>query len=203
MTNRIRSDDYSVKHPSTQDFQFIAGNLALDFINTVGNRLGAARDYLTGVNELNRWTRLAALLPKGSALRLPSREMGTVRRTREELYRLFQPLALGLPISPGALARINRRFGSIAHKRQLRLSKDGISWFWDTPFDDPDYILGPLLLSATSLLANRPSARIRQCQGDTCGWLFLDRSPSGHRRWCSMSDCGNRAKASRHYWRNR
>jgi predicted RNA-binding Zn ribbon-like protein len=32
-----------------------------------------------------------------------------------------------------------------------------------------------------------------------CGWLFVDESRNGSRRWCSMKDCGNRAKARRHY----
>ena len=27
-----------------------------------------------------------------------------------------------------------------------------------------------------------------------CGWLFLDRSRNGSRRWCAMEDCGTRAK---------
>jgi predicted RNA-binding Zn ribbon-like protein len=43
--------------------------------------------------------------------------------------------------------------------------------------------------------------RVRSCQGDTCGWLFLDMSKNRSRRWCSMSDCGNTAKARRYYHR--
>jgi predicted RNA-binding Zn ribbon-like protein len=30
-----------------------------------------------------------------------------------------------------------------------------------------------------------------------CGWLFLDRSRNGSRRWCTMEDCGAHAKARR------
>jgi len=29
----------------------------------------------------------------------------------------------------------------------------------------------------------------------------VDESRNGSRRWCSMKDCGNRAKARRHYHR--
>ncbi|HEV2391667.1 MAG TPA: CGNR zinc finger domain-containing protein [Verrucomicrobiae bacterium] len=39
---------------------------------------------------------------------------------------------------------------------------------------------------------------MRLCQGDTCGWLFVDSSKNHSRRWCDMRDCGNRAKARRH-----
>lgn len=53
--------------------------------------------------------------------------------------------------------------------------------------------------------AMRDLARAREnlhaifaAQGTGCGWLFLDASPTRRRRWCSMSDCGNRAKATRY-----
>ena len=47
-------------------------------------------------------------------------------------------------------------------------------------------------------------ARVRMCEApDGCGWLFYDETRNGTRRWCSMKDCGNRAKARRHYARNK
>jgi predicted RNA-binding Zn ribbon-like protein len=192
-----------VKKPSTQDFQFISGSLALDFVNTVGNRLGNAREYLSSVDELNRWARLARLLPERSALKLGARELAAVHRIREELYRLFQPLAFAFSLSSKNLSKLNQRFAEIAHKRQLLRSRNNVVWTWHTPLNDPDYILGPVLLSSTNMLVDQSFSKIRQCQGETCGWLFLDRSPSRHRRWCSMADCGNRAKASRHYWKRK
>ena len=48
---------------------------------------------------------------------------------------------------------------------------------------------------AIELLGSTERERIRQCEGDGCAILFLDLSRSGERRWCSMSGCGNRAKA--------
>jgi len=53
------------------------------------------------------------------------------------------------------------------------------------------------------MLAGGQLARVRQCSNPQCGWLFLDNSKSGNRRWCSMSACGNRAKAHRHYLRQK
>nr|WP_246591510.1 CGNR zinc finger domain-containing protein [Aminobacter anthyllidis] len=41
-----------------------------------------------------------------------------------------------------------------------------------------------------------PRERLRSCP--RCGWLFLDTSRGGKRRWCSMQTCGNREKVSRH-----
>jgi len=45
--------------------------------------------------------------------------------------------------------------------------------------------------------------RVRECDGAACTWLFLDQSRNRSRRWCSMESCGNRAKARRHYHRQR
>ena len=53
-----------------------------------------------------------------------------------------------------------------------------------------------MLASAAALLRDGPLDRLRQCPGPDgwCGWLFLDRSRNGSRRWCSMALCGNPAK---------
>jgi predicted RNA-binding Zn ribbon-like protein len=45
--------------------------------------------------------------------------------------------------------------------------------------------------------------RVRRCASPECVLLFLDVSKSGRRRWCDMGTCGNRAKVSAHYARQR
>ncbi len=55
--------------------------------------------------------------------------------------------------------------------------------------------------SALLLLAQPEPERLKICPN--CHWLFLDRSRNRSRAWCDMAVCGNRAKASRHYRRNR
>jgi len=47
---------------------------------------------------------------------------------------------------------------------------------------------------ALQLLAQPPTARLKQCPGDQCGWLFLDSTKRGNRRWCEMRKCGQEAK---------
>lgn len=64
-------------------------------------------------------------------------------------------------------------------------------------------ILAPVVRAAAELLTSADAARVRECDLETCSWLFLDRSKNGTRRWCDMSVCGNRAKARRHYARER
>jgi len=54
-----------------------------------------------------------------------------------------------------------------------------------------DLVVGPDLL------------RLRECPDPQCAMLFVDTSRGGQRRWCSMSRCGNRAKARAHATRTR
>jgi predicted RNA-binding Zn ribbon-like protein len=57
--------------------------------------------------------------------------------------------------------------------------------------------------SAADLVLATDRLRLRCCANPRCGWLFLDDSKAGTRRWCSMSACGNRAKVQRHAQRQR
>jgi predicted RNA-binding Zn ribbon-like protein len=50
------------------------------------------------------------------------------------------------------------------------------------------------------LLDEHPD-RVRNCANPDCPFWFLDTTRSGTRRWCSMTVCGNRLKARRHYQR--
>ena len=185
--------------PSTQDFQFIAGNLALDFVNTVGNRLGTPRDYLSDIAEFRRWVRLAGFLGNEAPPGVNDRKLDLVRRVREKLHALFWRLAIGHGLSRPALGPLNFRLSIVAGKRQLCRNKESVDWAWKTSRDDPDRVLAPILHSAANLLVSPSRRQIRQCESQTCGWLFLDRSKAGTRRWCSMGDCGNRAKVARYY----
>jgi len=64
--------------------------------------------------------------------------------------------------------------------------------------DELTSLLWPVARAATALLTSSDLARVRECADDACGWLFLDHSRNGSRRWCDMADCGNRAKARRY-----
>ncbi len=45
--------------------------------------------------------------------------------------------------------------------------------------------------------------RLKPCENDECVLLFVDKSKNKARRWCSMTTCGNKIKASRFYYRKR
>jgi predicted RNA-binding Zn ribbon-like protein len=62
-------------------------------------------------------------------------------------------------------------------------------------------MLGPVAKSAADLLASEELDLARECAGDDCGWLFIDRTRNHSRRWCDMKSCGNLAKV--HSYRSR
>ena len=184
--------------PSTQDFQFIAGSLCLDFINTVGNRLGTSRDYFTVSKDVRRWVRCLECPSAPASVRITAADLSDIRRRREYLYALFLPFALGKTRLPfRALTQLNRDIAAFSPGRVLR--RRGAKVEWTFQGSGATRLAHAIVSDAAELLATGLCTRIRQCQDAFCGWLYLDRSRENNRRWCSMRDCGNRAKARRYY----
>jgi predicted RNA-binding Zn ribbon-like protein len=181
------------------DFHFIAGDLALDFVNTVADRLSHPGEQLETGADVDRWALGAGLLGVRDSLHLNPRQVVLVHQVREELYRLLRPVALGSPPAADAMVRFERTHARVMRRRRLVWRDSGFAWEWS----DLDRLLGPVVNAAAELLVSVPSSRMRQCADAGCGWMFLDRSRAGRRQWCRMVDCGNRAKARRHYQRSR
>lgn len=80
------------------------------------------------------------------------------------------------------------RFSSI---RRLRATAGGIRWDWEYDRFGLDHPLAPVAWSLGELLVAPELARVRLCDGDGCGWMFVDGSRAGSRRWCDAAECGN------------
>lgn len=109
--------------------------------------------------------------------------------------------AEGDPIVAGAaLVALHERWAGAAARAALVLDRG------DPPQVRLTYGAIPAMLipdrvaeAALDVLRTADLTRIRRCpigEGG-CGWLFLDQSRNGSRRWCRMADCGNTAKARR------
>lgn len=61
-----------------------------------------------------------------------------------------------------------------------------------------DQALGFVAADAVALFGTNDRQRLKICGHERCGILFEDRSNGLRRQWCSMKDCGNRAKARRY-----
>ena len=118
---------------------------------------------------------------------------------RETIFRCFAATASGGAPAEDDLAALNAALAAAPARQRVRHG----GWDIGTPAPSAGTLLAPTLWSAADLLVGNQLARVRQCANPECGWLFLDNSKSGNRRWCSMSACGNRAKAHRHYLRQK
>jgi predicted RNA-binding Zn ribbon-like protein len=188
-------------------YQFVGGNLALDFVNTVAYRADPKRskDRLQTAGEARQWA-LQAGLPDRNAISsrsaMTEADLRRVRAVREELFTIFHAMATGRSISTPALNRLARTLQACRSKQTLVIQGREVRWVWDRSADSVDFLLYPVLMAAVDLLTSGSHGLVRQCAGEGCGWLFLDRSNAGKRRWCRMADCGNRNKARRHYQRS-
>jgi predicted RNA-binding Zn ribbon-like protein len=195
--------------------EFVAGHVALDFVNTVDWRSDPARrhELIGDVEGLAAWARKAGLASAAerTAVTLaarrdrPGAERGLrrARRLRELLARLFLAIANGGRPSDRDLGRLNAFLGAALRQRRLTTKRSACVWSWATETRGVDRALWPIVLAAAELLTSPSRARIRACAAHGCGWLFLDTSRSQRRRWCTMASCGNRAKARRFYERTR
>lgn len=60
-----------------------------------------------------------------------------------------------------------------------------------------------LLLAVERLQASGAWPRLKACPTADCEWAFFDASRNHSRTWCSMEECGNRAKTRRYRARRR
>jgi predicted RNA-binding Zn ribbon-like protein len=122
---------------------------------------------------------------------------------RESLHRIFAAAAAGGAAAPADLAALNAALAAAAERTRMGLRDGAYVWEVTLPGRNALGLLSPVLWSAADLLAGPRHGRIRQCANPLCRWLFLDETKGGNRRWCSMSACGNRAKAHRHYLKHK
>lgn len=187
--------------------------LCLDFLNTLANRPSGGGERLLRYADLLRFAREAeAMTPdeiailEAEAERRPRRAAATRRAAialRELLYRVLVARGAGTAPLPADLEQLNRLLGRALSHRRISRSATGLGWDWDRSGAQLELPLWPIVLSAAELLTSPDGSRVRECASATCGWMFLDRSRAARRRWCDMRSCGNRAKARRHYRRQR
>src|SRR5262245_25981848 len=116
-------------------FQFIAGHLALDFINTIGYRADPERreERLVRGDDVLRWATQAEL-PDLAAMKAGSRlgpaALRHIRTVREQLFAVFHAIALGETIPADTLLRIGNTLEECRAKRRLATDGAEIRWAW-------------------------------------------------------------------------
>lgn len=197
-------------------FQFIGGNLALDFCNTVGGKRGVVeREHFSSPLQYLGWCQQAGVLNEeqaekalSRAVREPASAEAIVARAialREAMFRIFDPCRTDVR-GQTDLAVLNTELSQALCRLRLTPKKENelFMWQWVVESDALDQPLGPIAHAAATLLTDTHGlALVRMCHGDNCGWLFIDCSKNHSRCWCDMRDCGNRAKIRRHRLKQR
>ena len=191
----------------------VGGHLVFDFANTVNGRDGSPADWLDSYSRLLSWAALtrrfpAALLSRLGALArrdpaLAARALLRARRLREALFAVFGAIAGEASPPRDALELLERHWKEAIRVSRLPSGKAGGEPALEANRAGLDAVRLEVALHAVRLLGSLPGGRLRLCPGSDCGWLFLDTSRGGRRRWCDMATCGNLAKARRYYGRIR
>jgi predicted RNA-binding Zn ribbon-like protein len=198
------------ENPRAGRFRRIAGHLALDFVNTVRGRTTGPRsrrreyydhvvgDRLESVRDLVDWGFEAGVLTARERDRLRAAKGGIARDRafRESLYRVFKANIESWPLPAPDVGVVQREVARARSRQRLGLRRESSGWDWQGPLD-LSRVRAAVALAAADLLLSPHLDRVRQCDGDQCGWLFLDISKNGRRRWCAMADCGTRDKVRR------
>ncbi|TNE55545.1 MAG: hypothetical protein EP344_13150 [Bacteroidetes bacterium] len=180
------------------------GWLCLDFVNTVSaRRPEQGTEYLNTWSDFQLWVRRVGLFAEPEWFTwqaLPESNIEEVRAFREVLYELFEHVTRTGALDPGHLDNFNSLLHEVYPHTQLCLTENGLQrGVSDAPH--PERPLWLIALSAEALLLGDRMNRVKAC--DNCGWLFLDTSKNGTRRWCNMQTCGSQIKARAYYHRKK
>jgi predicted RNA-binding Zn ribbon-like protein len=219
MAKRKREDDgegHALDPSQTHRMHFGSSGLrlCLDFANTLEGRLTShPQESFRSYGDLLSWgqrTGVVAPEPASRLAREATRRMAEATATldraialRETIYRIFSAAAGKRTPEAADLDRLNAVLRDALAALQVTPAADGFVWAWGGGRQGLNLVLWPIAQSAAELLTSADLQAVRECAAPDCGWLFLDTSRNHSRRWCDMKACGNRAKARRHYERNK
>jgi predicted RNA-binding Zn ribbon-like protein len=199
---------------------FIADNPGLDFLNSIAVPVDVKVEWLACGEDLLAWLKQAGLVPEEvlKAFRksaLPG-ELDAIAAQARALRDWFKPFVykhMGKPIGPNALRQLeplnqmlarDDEFGQIAvrdrpdRREHSHGGTSGLAWRRQRRWQSPESLLLPLARSLADFVCTEDFTYVKACEGPDCTLLFVDRTRSRARRWCSMAVCGNRAKQAAH-----
>lgn len=183
---------------------YVGGHPVLDFVNTVTARNASPIDWLDDYDALLRWARGTGLfvgieLPTTAASR-PTAAVAELRRCkqlREALHAMLLALATDGPVPTTATAVLQADWRRAASRARLDVSTGSVRLRHPADRAELTTARRTLAFAAVDFVETVDRDRLRVCRGPHCGWLFLDSSKAGRRRWCDMATCGTAAKSRR------
>lgn len=208
----------SAIHPPAM---FIADDLGLDFLNSIGTPTDTVVEWITDGEDLLAWLIQAKLLDPDQAVAIRANsfpgeldEVAAQARALREWFREFVCSHMGRPLTAKTqkllepLNKVLERdqgYGAIVprsadHKKGGAPS--GLEWRPLRRFTTPNALLQPIAEAMAHLVCSKDFSLVKACEGKNCTFLFLDKTRGRARRWCSMGICGNRAKQEAHRQRS-
>ncbi len=196
-------------------FKWIGGDLSLDFNNTVDwtGLEPQAGERLTHYGQLVAWALEGGAVDKSIASSLQAAgnkqpdeaetALGDALKTRHLIHRVFFSVIKRPDAVQEDLIQLNELLAEFPPQLEFNEADRRFNWTCPPRRGLLINILHPIVWSASQLLASPDVARVKTCDNDACGWLFLDSSRKHNRKWCEMAVCGNRAKARRFYERSK
>jgi len=179
--------------------------LALDFTNTSSGRgFLSHQEHLRDFDTIIQWVEHARVMAPSDCTyvrmtvakrpKLGRAVFEQVLKIRELIWTIGTALAEQRPVSEKLRASLTAAHAESLRFAEMKMRDGAYIWTWDPRRDVQGAILGPITLSALTLLMEKELSRTKRCAGMECGWLFFDTTKNSRRRWCEMRVCGNRAK---------
>jgi predicted RNA-binding Zn ribbon-like protein len=184
---------------SAAELPLRGNDLALDFLNTVRDVRTGRGELVPSPVDLAVWAHHASALTSSE---FDAMVVAIERDNRHAVFHYHRALRLRASITRLVTGRVFE--GDLVlldrHRRQAATSQvlaprsgGGYDLVWTLDID-LDLVAARVAEAFVDLASSDRWGLIRQCSGPRCGWLYVDQSPGRRRRWCSMQDCGNRAK---------
>jgi predicted RNA-binding Zn ribbon-like protein len=114
------------------------------------------------------------------------------------MHQLFSDLVDGRVPADASIAALNQHLKRLRSRQRIEWRHGELRWS-QVAGRGTTAITDRLALIAAELITSKDLQRLRRCANPQCGWLFLDTTRNGRRKWCSMTECGGRAKSKRYY----
>jgi predicted RNA-binding Zn ribbon-like protein len=181
----------------------IAGHLAIDFVNSRAMPNGVPVDWLHDGQALVGWMSSLSLFPAADLQDLqqnaPARRLDDVAAEARELRELLRgQLARPkqLRTDTGIWKAVNEVMARGSSFQLLRRNDAEPQLEDHERLQKPGQLLVPIAKAIGRLIVEEDLTRLHACEGPGCILWFLDSTKAGHRRFCSTSGCGNRAKVA-------
>ena len=188
---------------AVQALRFDAGRPCLDLAATLGYRTGPEPvERLTGPERLRQWLVAVDFVPPEQVDGVDDLWLEAFLEVREVVHRVVRSVLHGRPLDDADVRVLNLLAVAAPPAPQVVLIRGGLRWVLAAPVT-LEAALSLVARDTVDLLTRTDRSLLRECEGPTCGLVYVDSSPGRRRRWCSAGACGNRERVSQFRSRQR